>query len=161
MAELKLSVERAVLPQRWNGPDSREKRNAQRSLGSKRKKSIRNKGIANLIRLEELLTEIIVAKRRSLVLDKELLADITRLKQDPLLSGSVDLKAELRGIMERQKDESEARRLMVTRQKDIKEQVAILKENGLSGARIRGRRSAGMPQARAIAEMEPGEHNSK
>ena len=128
----------AVLPKRWNGPSEREHLNTQRRAWSHAKQKDRDHKLAHHDEFSAELQRLSSQQADSLKLDKSLQAQIQILRDNK----NANWKDEIKAIQQQIEAEKEKRRGYKTQRQIINKSIQGLKDDGLSGARIHGRRPA-------------------
>lgn len=136
--ELEAMEENAVLPKRWNGPSEREHLNTQRRAWSHAKQKDRDSKLAHHDEFTAELQFISSQQAESLKLDKSLQAQIQMLRDNR----NSNWKEEIKDLQQQIEAEKEKRRGYKNQQQIINKSIQGLKDNGLSGARLHGRRPA-------------------
>jgi hypothetical protein len=126
----------AVLPKRWNGPLEREHLNSQRRSWSQVKQKDRDDKLAHYDEFTTELQKLSLQQAESLNLDKLLQGQIKMLRDNQ----EIDWKEKIKALQQQVEDEKEKRRGYKNRRQVINKSVQELKDNGLSGTRVNGRR---------------------
>ena len=138
--ELEAMERNAVLPKRWNGPSEREHLNTQRQAWSHAKKRERDNKLADHDEFTAELQRLSSQQADSLKLDKSLQAQIQMLRDNK--DSDVDWKEKIKALQQQVEEEKEKRRGYKNQRLVVNKSIQELKDNGLSGARLHGRRSA-------------------
>jgi hypothetical protein len=128
----------AVLPKHWNGPSEREHLNTQRRAWSHAKQKDRDDKLTHHDELTAELQILTSQQAESLKLEKSLQAQIQTLRDNP----NANLKEEIKALQQQVEAEKEKRRGYKNQRQVINKSIQELKDNGLSGARLHGRRPA-------------------
>jgi len=125
-----------VLPKRWNGSAEREHLNTQRRAWTHAKKKDRDTKLAHHDEFTTELQALSTQQTESLNLDKSLQAQIKALRDNH----DIDWKERIKVLQKQVEDEKEKRREFKNRRQVINVAIQELKDNGLSGSRVNGRR---------------------
>jgi len=136
--ELEAMEQNAVLPKRWNGPSEREHLNTQRWAWSHAKQKDRDDKLAHHDEFTAELQMLSSQQANSLELDKSLQAQIQTLRNNQ----NTNWKEEIKALQQQVEAEKEKRRGYKNRRQVVNKSIQELKDNGLSGARVHGRRPA-------------------
>ena len=136
--ELDAMERNAVLPKRWNGPSEREHLNTQRRAWSHAKKKERDDKLADHDEFTAELKMLSSQQADSLKLDKSLHAEIQTLRDNK----DVNWKEKVKALQQQVEEEKEKRRGYKNQRLVVSKSIQELKDNGLSGVRLHGRRPA-------------------
>jgi hypothetical protein len=125
-----------VLPKHWNGSAEREHLNTQRRAWTHAKKKDRDTKLAHHDEFTTELQALSTQQTESLNLDKSLQAQIKALRDNH----DIDWKERIKVLQKQVEDEKEKRREFKNRRQVINVAIQELKDNGLSGSRVNGRR---------------------
>jgi hypothetical protein len=143
--ELDVITRTGVMPHRWNGVTEREKLSSQRNKWSHVQKSLRD---SQLSLFDDLTKELDIGNSRnqeSLDSEKGLLVEVKDIRAMLKLEKRPDLKVELDGKLKEVEAGKVGRRQWAVRKKEITTELKALKDNGLAGARVNGRRKSDRP----------------
>ncbi|KAF8951490.1 hypothetical protein BDZ97DRAFT_1909987 [Flammula alnicola] len=141
--ELEAMEKNGVLPKRWNGPNEREHLSEQRRAWSHEKKKTHQERLSQYDILEAELDTVSLRQTESLNVDKALQEQIKVLRSDQ----GVNSKEKIKALQKQVETEKEKRRALKTRRQEIKKDIQELKDSGLNGSRINGRRPT-LPSSR-------------
>jgi hypothetical protein len=127
-----------VLPNRWNGPTKREHRSEKRLAWSREKNQTHQERLSQHDTLAAELETISIRHAESIDLDKALHEKIKGLRSHQDISS----KQEIKIVQKQIESEKEKRRALKIERTGIKKTMQELKDSGLSGSRINGRRPA-------------------
>lgn len=144
--ELEAMERNGVLPKRWNGSAEREHLNTQRRAWTHAKKKDRDDKLAHHDEFTVELQTLSTQQTESLNLDKSLQAQIKALRDNH----DIDWKERIKALQQQVEDEKEKRRGFKNRRQVINVAIQELKDNGLSGSRINGRRPALSVEIKAV-----------
>jgi DNA repair exonuclease SbcCD ATPase subunit len=136
--ELEAMERNAVLPKRWNGPSEREHLNTQRRAWSHAKTKDRDDKLAYHDEFTAELLKLSSQQADSLKLEKSLREQIQTLRDIQ----NANWKEEIKTLQQQIEAEKEKRRGYKNRRQVVNKSIQELKDNGLSGARLHGRRPA-------------------
>lgn len=145
----------AVLPKRWNGPSEREHLSTQRRAWSHKKQKDRDYKLAQHDEFTAELQILSSQHAESLKLEKSLQAQIQilRVNQNP------NWKEEIKALQQQVEAEKKKRRGYKNQRQVVNKSIQELKDNGLSGARLHGRRPALSVESKTVEKelyKEPG-----
>ncbi|KIJ93662.1 hypothetical protein K443DRAFT_134976 [Laccaria amethystina LaAM-08-1] len=147
--ELEAMERNDVLPKRWNGPSEREHLNTQRRAWSHAKQKDRDDKLARHDEFTAELQALSSQQAESMKLDKFLQTQIKTLRDNQ----DSDWKEKIKAVQQEVEAEKEKRRGFKSQRQLINQSIQELKDNGLSGARVNGRRST-LSAGRSAAEHE-------
>ena len=127
-----------VLPNRWNGPIKREHLSEQRRAWSHKKNRTHQEHLSQHDALSADLAAVSIRHAESMDIDKALQEKIKALRVRSQQDSSS--KLEIKIIQKEIEIEKEKRRAMKTEKTCIKKAMQELKDSGLNGSRINGRR---------------------
>ena len=134
--ELEAMEHNAVLPKRWNGPSEREHLNTRRRAWSHAKQKDRDDKLDRHDEFTAELQALSSQQAESIKLDKLLQAQIKTLRDNR----DHDWKEKIKAVQQEVEVEKEKRRGYKSRRLLINQSIQELKDNGLSGTRVNGRR---------------------
>jgi hypothetical protein len=125
-----------VLPNRWNGPIKREHLSEQRHAWSREKNQTHQERLSQHDALAAELETVSIRHAESIDIDKALQEQIKALRSQQDISS----KQEIKNIQKEIESEKEKRRALKIERTRIKKTMQELKDSGLNGSRINGRR---------------------
>jgi len=125
-----------VLPNRWNGPIKREHLSEQRHAWSREKYQTHQEHLSQHDTLTADLETVSIQHAESIKVDKALQEKIKDLRSHLDTSS----KQEIKMIQKQIEGEKEKRRALKIERTSIKKKFQELKDSGLNGSRINGRR---------------------
>ena len=136
--ELEAMERIGVLPNRWNGPSKREHLSEQRRAWSHEKNQTHQERLSQHDALSADLATVSIRHAESMDIDKALQEKIKALRVRSQQDSSS--KHEIKRIQKEIEIEKEKRRALKTEKTRIKKTIQELKDSGLNGSRINGRR---------------------
>ncbi|KAJ7862404.1 hypothetical protein B0H14DRAFT_2575473 [Mycena olivaceomarginata] len=144
--ELALMERDGVMPNRWNGSAQREKLSAQRQKWATRKAAIRNDQLTSYDTLKEERDSGSEENKASLERQRSLEAQIKLLQDKMKLDRHrTDLQEQIIALRRDVDAEKSIRREWAVRRADIDKEIQRLRDSGLAGARLKGRRPSERP----------------
>ncbi|KAJ7824717.1 hypothetical protein B0H14DRAFT_2596999 [Mycena olivaceomarginata] len=144
--ELALMERDGVMPNRWNGSAQREKLSAQRQKWGARKAAIRNDQLTSYDTLKEERDSGSEENKASLERQRSLEAQIKLLQDEMKLDRHrTDLQEQIIALRRDVDAEKSIRREWAVRRADIDKEIQRLRDSGLAGARLKGRRPSERP----------------
>ena len=134
--ELEAMERNGVLANRWNGPIKREHRSEMRHAWSREKNQTCQERLSQHDTLATELETVSIRLADSIDIDKSLQEKIKRLRSHQDISSKREIK-----ILQKQiESEKEKRRTLKIERTSIKKTMLELKDSGLNGSRLNGRR---------------------
>lgn len=140
-----------ILRDRWNGPAKRERHSAQRKAWKHAKETKRADQLSQYDKLMEELTSGNLQRKESLDRTKHLEDEITEIRRTSGMSLSSDLRSKVQELQEKCLHEKQMRRDWNSCRRKIENTLQTLKGEGLTGARLNGRRPTERP-----SNLNPG-----
>jgi hypothetical protein len=139
--DIQQTIREGVSPRRWNGIGEREKRSAQRQTWQARKSAHRDQQLSayDLLKLER--DEGAEVNKASLARSKEIESHIKAIQlQIAIDRHRSDLPEEVASLRLELEQEKSSRKPWTSRRAEIDKEIQKLKDGGLLGVRINGRR---------------------
>lgn len=127
-----------ILPNRWNGPIKREHLSEQRHAWSREKTQMHQERLSQHDALVADLETVSTRHAESINIDKTLQEKIKELRSHQ----DINSKQEIKILQKQIESEKEKRRTLKIERTSIKKTMQELKDSGLNGSRINGRRPA-------------------
>ena len=134
--ELEAMEQNCVLANRWNGPTKREHRSEKRHAWSQEKNQTRQERLSLHDTLTADLETVSIRHAKSIEIDKALQEKIKSLRSHQ----DIGSKQEIKMLQKQIESEKEKRRALKIEKTGIKKTMQELKDSGLNGSRINGRR---------------------
>ena len=134
--ELEAMEQNGVLANRWNGPTKREHRSEKRHAWSQEKNQTRQERLSLHDTLTADLETVSIRHAESIEIDKALQEKIKSLRSHQ----DIGSKQEIKMLQKQIESEKEKRRALKIEKTGIKKTMQELKDSGLNGSRINGRR---------------------
>jgi hypothetical protein len=149
--ELEAMERNGVLANRWNGPIKREHRSEKRHAWSREKNQTHQELLAQHDALAADLETVSIRHAESIDIDKALQEKIKALRSHQ----DIGSKQEIKMLQEQIESEKEKRRALKIERTGIKKMMQELKDSGLNGSRINGRRPTSSTPAPTAVNPAP------
>ena len=146
-----------ILSNRWNGPIKREHRSEQRHAWSREKNQTHQERLSQHDALASDLETVSIRHAESIDIDKALQEKIKALRVHS--QHDISSKQEIKTIQKEIEIEKEKRRALKIERAGIKKTMQELKDSGLNGSRINGRRPTSSTPAPTGDNLNPLPHS--